>query len=113
MPVQIADEGSECLSFWSALRRSAEGLYPGYAELADLRFALDEGWIIEPPVYVYREEGWRPYCHILLRRAERQVLLSLPESDVLRRFLEEQRVPLELRSISVRAKRSARARRAG
>ncbi len=111
MQAQIPDEGSERLSFWNALRRSAEGLYPGYAELADLRFALDEGWTIEPPVYVYREEGWRPYCHILLRREERQVLLSLPESNALRQLLEEQRVPLKL--IGARAKRSARARRAG
>ncbi|GBD09069.1 hypothetical protein HRbin22_01316 [Candidatus Thermoflexus japonica] len=113
MHAQIPEEGSEGLRFWSALRRSAEGLYPGYAELADLRFALDEGWTIEPPVYVDREAGWRPYYHILLRREGRQVLLSLPESDALHRFLEEQRVPMELRSTRARARRSARARSAG
>ncbi|MCS7251538.1 MAG: hypothetical protein RMK32_01025 [Anaerolineae bacterium] len=113
MPVTTIDESSECLSFWNALRRHAEGLHPGYAELVDLKFALDTGWTIEPPVYVYRETGWRPYYHILLRREERQVLLSLPESEALRRFLEEQQIPMELRSTSVRIKQPARIRKAG
>lgn len=113
MQTQPRDEFSECLGFWNALRQHAEGLHPGYAELVDLQFALDGGWAIEPPVYVYREAGWRPYYHILLRREEHQVLLSLPESDALRQFLEEHRIPLELRSTGGRARRSARTRRAG
>lgn len=112
--MQMTNEGfSECLGFWSALRRHAEGLHPGYADLADLLFALDTGWAIDPPVYVYQESRWRPYYHIVLRRDGRQVLLSLPESEALRQFLEERGVPLELRPGGARVKQPARARRAG
>ncbi|WP_376791533.1 hypothetical protein [Thermoflexus sp.] len=101
-----SDEFSECLSFWNALSCRAAGIAPGYAELADLRFALDTGWAIEPPIYVYQEVGWRPYYHILLRRGEHQVLLSLPESEALRRFLEEHGIQLELHPARGRARPS-------
>lgn len=111
MRMQGSEEFSECLSFWNTLGYRAEGVEPGYAELADLRFALDTGWAIEPPIYVYHEAGWRPYYHILLRRGERQVLLSLPESEALRRFLEEQGIQMEPRPARGRSKPSRGDRR--
>ncbi|MBO9361112.1 MAG: hypothetical protein J7452_02805 [Thermoflexus sp.] len=104
----VAEEFSECLPAWSRLGNRPEGLQPGYADLADLLFALDSGWEIDPPVYAHQDTGWRPYYHILLKREGRYVLLSLPDTEALRVFLREQSIRVEMRSTVSPARRGKR-----
>jgi len=108
MRPSVAEEFAECLPAWSRLQHRPEGLQPGYADLADLLFALDSGWEIDPPVYAYQETGWRPYYHILLKREGRYVLLSLPDTEALRAFLKENGIRVEVRSTGSPARRGKR-----
>jgi hypothetical protein len=108
MRPSVAEEFAECLLAWSRLQHRPEGLQPGYADLADLLFALDSGWEIDPPVYAYAEAGWRPYYHILLKREGRYVLLSLPDTEALRAFLREQGIRVEVRAAASPARRGKR-----
>jgi hypothetical protein len=108
MRPSVAEEFAECLPAWSRLQHRPEGLQPGYADLADLLFALDSGWEIDPPVYAYAEAGWRPYYHILLKREGRYVLLSLPDTEALRAFLRDQGIRVEVRAAASPARRGKR-----
>ena len=92
-----AGEGVPGPGVWSALGRREDGVQSGYGGLADLWFALENGWAIEPPIYADHEPGWRPYYHIILRRGDRRVLLSLPQDEALHQCLDAHGIPVEIR----------------
>jgi hypothetical protein len=63
--------------------------------LAELRDAVAEGWIIDPPVERQRipdrpDGAW--YCQIILWRDGRVHVLTVPDEPAVRQFLDERNV---------------------
>ncbi len=82
---------------WLALAQPAHGhaANPRYLQLLA---ALDEGWLIAPPVY--RRPRWlderEQVYHFILRHVERTGtrLVTVPEDETVRAFIRDQKLAL-------------------
>jgi len=72
----------------------AKRVRPGYSSYAQLVQMLDQGWCIEPPVYL--RPPWRTNSrrhdtyHFVLWRGQRVNLVSVADSPEIQSFLAEQ-----------------------
>lgn len=82
---------------WLTLAQPAHG-HTSNPRYLQLLAALDEGWLIVPPVY--RRPRWlddrEQVYHFILRHAERTGtrLITVPEDDIVRTFIRDQELAL-------------------
>jgi len=65
--------------------------------LAELRDALTEGWVLDPPVervQIPAQPNGRWYCQAILWRGGRVQVLTVPDEPALRQFLGERNISL-------------------
>ena len=72
---------------------------PGYLSYRQFLVRLDQGWRVDPPIYIrsrwcsrsQREETY----HLILRNRGKTDLVSVDDSPEMRRFIAEQDLPLD------------------
>ncbi len=90
----MTDGYDHILNTRSEMSELALGIRPGYSSYAQLLAMLEQGWRIEPPVYVRAQ--WRSRArqedayHLIVWLGNRVNVVSLADSPEIRQFLQEQ-----------------------